>query len=82
MSNDSMLNLAFIPLIYFFYPETKGKSLEQIDLLFSGPKILMDLPESELRRMQEEGIQRAVADNLVELTDGKDLANTLHIEAV
>ncbi|TIB75270.1 general substrate transporter [Wallemia mellicola] len=29
------LNLLFIPVIYFFYPETAGRSLEEIDLIFA-----------------------------------------------
>ncbi|KAI5789215.1 general substrate transporter, partial [Pyronema domesticum] len=29
-----VMNLMFIPFIYFFYPETAGRSLEEIDVLF------------------------------------------------
>lgn len=36
-----IFNATFIPLVYFFYPETKGLSLEQIDRLFIGDKIQM-----------------------------------------
>ena len=32
-------NFAFLPLIYFFYPETRNLSLEQIDKLFTGDKL-------------------------------------------
>ncbi|KZF19165.1 general substrate transporter [Xylona heveae TC161] len=28
-------NFAFIPIIYFFYPETAGRSLEEIDFIFA-----------------------------------------------
>jgi hypothetical protein len=31
-----VLNLSFIPLIYFCYPETKGVTLEQMDHIFIG----------------------------------------------
>ena len=36
-----VFNFAFLPLIYFFYPETRNLSLEQIDKLFTGDKIEM-----------------------------------------
>ncbi|KAF5245066.1 hypothetical protein FAUST_1956 [Fusarium austroamericanum] len=36
-----IFNACFVPLIYFFYPETRLLSLEQIDKLFTGPKILL-----------------------------------------
>ena len=31
----AVLNAAFIPMVYFFYPETKGLELEDIPLLFT-----------------------------------------------
>jgi len=31
----AVLNALFIPVIYFFYPETAGRSLEEIDLIFT-----------------------------------------------
>lgn len=33
------LNLSFVPIVYFFYPETRNLSLEQVDLLFVGKKV-------------------------------------------
>jgi hypothetical protein len=37
----AIFNLAFLPLIWFFYPETRNLSLEQVDLLFTGEKVLL-----------------------------------------
>jgi hypothetical protein len=39
-------NAFFIPLIYFFYPETRGLSLENIDRLFTSGKVTMHWKES------------------------------------
>ena len=30
-----LINLTFIPFIHTFYPETKGRSLEEIDVIFA-----------------------------------------------
>lgn len=37
----AVFNAFFLPLIYFFYPETQNLSLEQIDKLFTGDKVLL-----------------------------------------
>ncbi|KAF2492525.1 general substrate transporter [Lophium mytilinum] len=37
----SVFNFCFLPLIYFFYPETQNLTLEQIDKLFTGGKVIM-----------------------------------------
>ena len=37
----AVFNAFFIPLIFFFYPETQNLSLEQIDKLFTGDKVLL-----------------------------------------
>ncbi|PSN62398.1 general substrate transporter [Corynespora cassiicola Philippines] len=36
-----VFNAFFVPLIYFFYPETRGLSLEHIDKLFTGEKVML-----------------------------------------
>jgi hypothetical protein len=37
----SVFNFCFIPLIYFLSPETRNLSLEQIDKLFTGDKVML-----------------------------------------
>lgn len=60
--------------------KAKGKTLEQIDLLFSGPKVLLDLSEAERRRLQEEEIHAAIAERRVELSEGKEVPEVEHVE--
>jgi hypothetical protein len=33
----AVLNASFIPIIYFFLVETKGRSLEELDVIFAAP---------------------------------------------
>ncbi|BEI87266.1 hypothetical protein CcaverHIS002_0706120 [Cutaneotrichosporon cavernicola] len=35
----AVINAAFLPPIYFFYPETKGMNLEDVDRLFAGNNV-------------------------------------------
>ncbi|OAL36121.1 hypothetical protein AYO20_04535 [Fonsecaea nubica] len=36
------LNAAFVPVIYFFFPETAGRSLEELDEIFAASKSFLD----------------------------------------
>lgn len=42
-----MLNASFVPVIYLFFPETKGLELEDMDRLFSGDNSLAMHGEKE-----------------------------------
>ncbi|KXT15256.1 hypothetical protein AC579_4849 [Pseudocercospora musae] len=42
----AIFNALFLPLIYLFYPETRNLSLEQIDRLFTGPKVVMHIRDA------------------------------------
>jgi hypothetical protein len=44
-----------LPVIYFFFKETKQKSLEEIDLLFGG-RALGTLPENVAEKAEETGV--------------------------
>jgi hypothetical protein len=41
----AVLNALWVPIIYFFFPETKGLELEDVDRLFSGEVSRVDLLE-------------------------------------
>ncbi|KAM6528982.1 hypothetical protein FALCPG4_009934 [Fusarium falciforme] len=48
----TVLNLSFIPIIYFFFPETSGISLEALDFLFEHPGLTRGvLSKSHRKRM-------------------------------
>ncbi|KAI8947811.1 hexose transporter [Xylaria longipes] len=42
----SVLLVVFLVIIYFFFPETKGHSLEDISVLFDGPQALSNLEKA------------------------------------
>ncbi|SMR50477.1 unnamed protein product [Zymoseptoria tritici ST99CH_1E4] len=37
-----ILNASFVPIVYYFYPETAGRSLEEIDAIFEQSKSCLD----------------------------------------
>lgn len=47
----AVINAAIVPSVYFFFPETKGRSLEEIDAIFAQSKNIFDPPRIA-RRMQ------------------------------
>lgn len=69
-----MFNVVSIGVVYFFYPETKGKTLEQIDLIFSGPKVLMHATIEELEDLQRQEIAAAIAENRIGVSADKAIA--------
>ncbi|TWU77842.1 hypothetical protein ED733_002847 [Metarhizium rileyi] len=72
-----IFNFAFLPLIYFFYPETRNLSLEQIDKLFTGDKIEMHWKAS----MGEVGGEGERADaKALEEKGGNDHVKVAHRE--
>jgi hypothetical protein len=48
-------NLAFVPMIYFLYPETAGFSLEAVDLTFMDPNVSPVKKADELWKLIRQG---------------------------
>merc|ERR1712187_597187 len=58
-------NAIFIPVIWFFYPETSGRSLEAIDLIFAKgyvEKISYVRAAKELPRLSDEELEAKAAE--------------------
>lgn len=56
-------NFLSLPLVYFFFPETKGRTLEEINLLFAAESPFASANEKEYHRLlNEAGGNVAVAE--------------------
>lgn len=60
----AIFNACIVPTIYFFYPETKGRTLEEIDEIFVQSKSIFDPPRiaRTLPRMQNLHVSDAEAE--------------------
>lgn len=64
------LNYLFIPVIFFFYPETAGRTLEEIDIIFAKAhvdgrqpwRVAATLPKLSLKEIEEQGTQLGLYD--------------------
>ena len=56
-------NFLSLPLVYFFFPETRGRTLEEINLLFAAESPVASANEREYHRLlNEAGGNVAVAE--------------------
>ena len=61
----ALINFIYIPVIYFYYPETAGRSLEEIDIIFAKAhvenkaayRVAQELPKLSTKEIEEEGIK-------------------------
>lgn len=75
----AVFNLFFIPLVWFFYPETQNLSLEQIDLLFTGEKVLLHWKPSMGERQGSFALEAAESSGL-QMPEEKSAAIGIHAE--
>ncbi|KNG49165.1 sugar transporter stl1 [Stemphylium lycopersici] len=52
----AVLNALWVPIIFFFFPETKGLELEDVDLLFSGEVSRTDLLDKDIDEERVENV--------------------------
>lgn len=66
----AVMNYLFIPVIFFFYPETAGRSLEEIDILFAKAhvdgrqpwRVAATMPRLTLKEIEDQGTQLGLYD--------------------
>ncbi|KAK6464621.1 general substrate transporter [Scheffersomyces coipomensis] len=59
----AIMNFLFVPIIFFFYPETAGRSLEEIDIIFAKSyidkrlpyRVAATMPKLSLQDIEDEG---------------------------
>lgn len=66
----ALMNYLFIPIIFFFYPETAGRSLEEIDIIFAKAhadgrqpwRVAATLPKLSFKEIEAQGTQLGLYD--------------------
>ncbi|CUM53872.1 unnamed protein product [Debaryomyces tyrocola] len=66
----AIMNFLFIPVIFWFYPETAGRELEEIDIIFAKAyvdkrlpwRVAATLPHLNFKEQEEEGIKLGLYD--------------------
>lgn len=56
----AIFNAGFVPLVLLFYPEARNLSLEEIDRLFTGPKVVMHIGEVVGVEIEDRGVERKI----------------------
>jgi len=72
----AIVNLCFVPFLWFYYPETARRSLEEIDIIFakgfvekiSYVKAAQDLPLLTTEQIEEQAIKYGLIETAAHLT--------------
>lgn len=67
----ALVNFTFIPVIFFFYPETAGRSLEEIDIIFAKAhtdgrppwRVAATMPYLSVQEVEDEGTALGLYDD-------------------
>jgi MFS family permease len=66
------LNLLFVPMVYYWFAETKGLSLEQVEILFATQEVKDDLRSIESHHRHEKEEQQDLEKNAYKNTEVKE----------
>lgn len=66
----ALMNFLFVPVIFFFYPETAGRTLEEIDIIYAKAyvegrqawRVAATMPKLTIRDIEEQGNQLGIYD--------------------
>ena len=55
----AVISACIVPLVYFLYPETMGRSLEELEMLFSESPSIMSIVKESKRKPTQGGLVSA-----------------------
>jgi len=64
------ISASIVPLVYFFYPETNHRSLEELEMLFADTPTIPGIVRESLKKPTQGGL---VADHMREKVDKAEL---------
>lgn len=76
----AVMNFLFVPIIFFFYPETAGRSLEEMDIMFAKAhvekkpvwRVAQTMPKMNHREVERAAVELGLFDEIEFQNDGFD----------